>query len=71
MMPGGRSLRFTAQVAYGSTMEPSSDQTERHSAIEEEVLRSRSASDALCKAVGGRGIWEQLARTLREEWDEQ
>ena len=71
MMPGGRSLRFTAQVAYGSTMEPSDDQTERHSAIEEEVLRSRSASDALCKAVGGRGIWEQLARTLREEWDEQ
>jgi hypothetical protein len=65
-MMGGRSLRYTAELVYGSSCQEQSDSPQAERAMQE---ASEHPSDAIYNEIGGRNAWtmfqQELARTRR------
>lgn len=66
---GGRSLRYTGTVVYGSGVEADDDTPQQVDQVTERVMGSRRPSKNLCCSVGGVAIWQRLCAQLGESWD--
>ena len=71
-MMGGRSLRHTGEVVYGSSCQNLNGPSDLAGRITNEVQGSRGGpTDALCLSVGGGAIWRGLAVALSDQWLEE
>jgi hypothetical protein len=61
-MSGGRSLRYTGEEIYGSSIQ-GGESSDVHAEAEERIVGSMP-SDAVYEAIGGRAVWDSFLREL-------
>ena len=66
---GGRSLRYTAEVIYGSSCQYGSKPNPRAKQLEDLVHDASDLNAKLCMRVGGLAAWRTLLEVLGESWD--